>query len=115
MAGAFHPTASLLARAARKLKLTTKQANKGFYKGTRSGNVGHFSYNPKRWYIYEIDYAKVRTFVKPAKVDMESSQLMPFVAERVQRPAQAKKAKPMSGEEFLTAVKEHGQEIGAAV
>lgn len=115
MAGAFQPTPSLLARAARKLKLTTKQTNKGFYKGTRAGNVGHFSYNPKRYYIYEIDYAKVRTFVRPAADAMQKNHLMPFVAERVRAPAQAKKGKPLSGEEFLTAVKEHGQEIGGAV
>jgi large subunit ribosomal protein L41 len=113
MAGAFQPTPSLLARAVRRLKLTTKQTNKGFYKGTRSGNVGHFSYNPKRYYIYEIDYAKVRTFVKPSTEVMKASQLMPFVAERVRAPAQAKKGKPLSGKEFLDAVKEHGQEIGS--
>lgn len=115
MAGAFQPTASLLARAARKLKLTTKQTNKGFYKGTRSGNIGHFSHNPKRYYMYEIDYAKVRTFVKPSADVMESSQLMPFVASRVRAPAVAKKGKPMTGREFLGLVKEHGQEIGGTV
>jgi large subunit ribosomal protein L41 len=69
MLGPFRPSETLLARAARKLKLTTKQTNKGYYKGTRSGNVGHFSYNPKRYYIYEIDYDKVRTFVKPAALE----------------------------------------------
>lgn len=69
MPGAFHPTESLLARAVRKLRLTTKQTNKGYYKGTRSSNVGHFSYKPNRYYIYEIDYAKVRTFVKPEGIE----------------------------------------------
>jgi large subunit ribosomal protein L41 len=73
MLGPFRQTASLLARPTRKLKLTTKMANKGYYKGTRSGNIGHFSYNPKRYYIYEVDYEKVRTFSKPA--GMEESKV----------------------------------------
>ena len=111
MAGAFQPTPSLLARAVRKLKLTTKQTNKGFYKGTRSSNIGHFSYNPRRYYVYEIDYSKVRTFVKPAEEIMQRSQLHPFVAARVRAPAQAKKGVSMSGKEYLDQVKEFGQEL----
>lgn len=61
----MQPTASLFARAVRKLKLTTKMTGKGYYKGTRSGNTGHFSYNPKRYFMYQIEPEKVRTFVVP--------------------------------------------------
>ena len=111
MAGAFQPTQSLLARAVRKLKLTTKQTNKGFYKGTRSSNIGHFSYNPRRYYVYEIDYNKVRTFVKPHNLD--ETQLRPFVAERIKAPAQAKKGKPMTGQQWLDEwAKPHWMSVG---
>lgn len=101
MFGAFHPTPSLFARAARKLKLTTKQTGKGFYKGTRSSGVGAFSSNPRRFYIYEVDYSKVRTFVKPDAEAMESSHLMPFVAKKLKASAVSKKSKKFGGKEFL--------------
>ena len=50
------PTQALLAR----LRLTTKQAGKGYYKGNRTGSMGYFD---KSSYI--IDYRKVRTYVVP--------------------------------------------------
>ncbi|KIV99367.1 uncharacterized protein PV09_08912 [Verruconis gallopava] len=109
MLGPFHASEPLLARAARKLALTTKQTNKGYYKGTRSGNVGHFSYNPKRYYIYEIDWNKVRTFVKPK--NLADSELHPFVAVRVRAPAAGNGKKKLSGKDFLSMVKELGTEI----
>ena len=54
------PTAVLLKRIAR-LALNTKQANKGYYKGTGSGSMGsHTKYGG-----YKIDWRKVRTYVAP--------------------------------------------------
>lgn len=54
------PTAAL-SRPFRKLRLTTKDINKGFYKGTRTGSMGqHTMYGG-----YKIDYNKVRTYVVP--------------------------------------------------
>ncbi len=45
----------------RKLRLTTKDMNKGFYKGNRTGTVGrHTKYGG-----FRIDWKKVRTFVCP--------------------------------------------------
>ena len=54
------PTPVLLKRVARHA-LNTKQANKGFYKGTGSGSMGsHTKYGG-----YKIDWDKVRTYVVP--------------------------------------------------
>lgn len=45
----------------RKLPLTTKDINKGFYKGNRTGSMGrHTKYGG-----YVVDYSKVRTYVVP--------------------------------------------------
>lgn len=45
----------------RHLRLTTKDVNKGFYKGNRTGAMGeHTKYGG-----YKIDYKKVRTYVVP--------------------------------------------------
>lgn len=54
----FKPSQSLNAR----LRLTTKQVNGGYYKGNRTGAVGHFG--PKKG-TYVIDWEKVRTYVVP--------------------------------------------------
>jgi len=54
----FRPTGCLNAR----LRLTTKQVNGGYYKGNRTGAVGHFG--PKKG-AYVIDWEKVRTYVVP--------------------------------------------------
>jgi len=56
----MHATAPL-SRAYRRLALTTKMANKGFYKGTRSGSMG--SHTKHGGYI--IDWNKVRTYKAP--------------------------------------------------
>jgi large subunit ribosomal protein L41 len=54
---AFKPTPSLSAR----LRLTTKQVNGGYYKGTRTGSMGaHTPYGN-----YLIDFRKVRHFAVP--------------------------------------------------
>lgn len=45
----------------RKLALTTKNVNKGFYKGTRTGSMGtHTKYGG-----YRLDWDKVRTYRVP--------------------------------------------------
>lgn len=45
----------------RRLTLTTKQTNKGFYKGTGSGSMGRHTKHGK----YVIEWEKVRTYVVP--------------------------------------------------
>ncbi len=47
--------------AARQLKLTTKMANKGFYKGTGTGSTGRHTKHGG----YVIEWEKVRTYVVP--------------------------------------------------
>jgi large subunit ribosomal protein L41 len=51
------PSQSMMAR----LRLTTKQINGGYYKGTRTGSMGFFAKNGS----YVIDWKKVRTYVVP--------------------------------------------------
>ena len=55
------PTQILQALRYRRLRLTTKDVNKGFYKGTRTGSMGrHTKYGG-----YVIEWDKVRTYVCP--------------------------------------------------
>lgn len=54
-----------LARALRRLALTTKQAGKDYYKGTGSGSMGSHT----KWGGYKIEWAKVRTFKVPDLTD----------------------------------------------
>ncbi len=55
------PTQILQALRYRRLRLTTKDVNKGFYKGTRTGSMGrHTKYGG-----YIIEWSKVRTYVCP--------------------------------------------------
>lgn len=54
------PTQSLFRRL-RRLALTTKQANKGFYKGTGTGSTGRHTKHGG----YVIEWEKVRTYVVP--------------------------------------------------
>lgn len=56
----FKPTQALCRRY-RKLPLTTKDINKGFYKGTRSGRMG----NHDKWGGYQVDFSLVRSYVVP--------------------------------------------------
>ncbi|KAL1971900.1 hypothetical protein VTN31DRAFT_1988 [Thermomyces dupontii] len=64
------PSQSLMAR----LRLTTKQVNKGYYKGTRSGSMGFWANNGS---TYVIDWKKVRTYVVPE--NLKDFKLTPFV------------------------------------
>ena len=56
----MQPT-QVLQRSIRRLKLTTKQTNKGYYKGTGSGAMGRHTSRGK----YIVEYHKVRTYVCP--------------------------------------------------
>jgi len=51
----------VLAKSIRRLALTTKQTNKGYYKGTGSGSTG--SHTKHGGYV--IDWDKVRTYIVP--------------------------------------------------
>ncbi|KAK3384551.1 mitochondrial ribosomal protein L27-domain-containing protein [Lasiosphaeria ovina] len=65
-------TRALLGMRYRKLRLTTKDVNKGFYKGTGSGAMGrHTKYGG-----YKIEWSRVRTYVCPS---LEGFKLTPFV------------------------------------
>lgn len=60
----MQPTARLFAQGSmryRKLRLTTKDVNKGFYKGTGTGNVGQHTKHGG----FRIEWEKVRTYVCP--------------------------------------------------
>lgn len=57
----MRPTQALSVGKYRNLPLTTKDVNKGFYKGTRTGSMGRHT----KWGGYLIDWAKVRTYVVP--------------------------------------------------
>ncbi|KAJ5364007.1 uncharacterized protein N7496_009720 [Penicillium cataractarum] len=69
----FKPSQPMMAR----LRLTTKQVNGGYYKGTRTGSMGYF--DPKGNYV--IDWKKVRTYVVPE--DLDTFKLTPFVSKRM--------------------------------
>lgn len=60
----FKPTQALCKRF-RKLRLTTKDVNKGFYKGTRTGRMGTHD----KWGGFTVDYNLVRTYVVPKDLD----------------------------------------------
>ena len=57
----MQPTPSLAVRAFRKLRLTTKDVNKGYYKGNRTGSMGRHTKHGG----YIIEWEKVRTYVVP--------------------------------------------------
>ncbi|KAI0129529.1 mitochondrial ribosomal protein L27-domain-containing protein [Xylariales sp. AK1849] len=79
----MRPTAGLFAgrqwRQYRKLPLTTKDINKGFYKGTRTGSMGRHT----KFGGYVIDWDKVRTYVVPE--GLKAFKLSPFVTNKVKR------------------------------
>ena len=56
----MQPTAPLFRRL-RRLALTTKMVNGGYYKGTGSGSMGRHTKHGG----YVIEYQKVRTYVVP--------------------------------------------------
>ncbi|KAI3392542.1 hypothetical protein diail_5513 [Diaporthe ilicicola] len=68
----FRPTQAL-GKKFRKLRLTTKDINKGFYKGNRTGTVGSHDKHGG----FKVDFSKVRTYAVPAGLD--TFKLTPFV------------------------------------
>ncbi|RDW88810.1 hypothetical protein BP6252_00842 [Coleophoma cylindrospora] len=66
------PTQALFRRV-RRLQLTTKQVNKGFYKGTGSGSMGEHTKHGG----FVINWNKVRTYVVPS--NLKDFKLTPFV------------------------------------
>ncbi|KAI9761769.1 MAG: hypothetical protein M4579_000863 [Chaenotheca gracillima] len=66
-----------LFRRLRRLALTTKQVNGGYYKGNRTGSVGtHTKYG-----TYKVDWSKVRTYVVP--IGLKDFNLTPFVTKKM--------------------------------
>ncbi|RKU44877.1 hypothetical protein DL546_007275 [Coniochaeta pulveracea] len=57
----------------RKFRLTTKDVNKGYYKGNRTGTIGRHTKHGG----FIIDRTKVRTFVVPE--GLKDFKLQPFV------------------------------------
>ncbi|ORY12871.1 hypothetical protein BCR34DRAFT_563170 [Clohesyomyces aquaticus] len=72
----FKPTAPLQRRL-RRLALTTKMTNKGYYKGNRVGSMGTID----RFGKFAPDYSKIRTY-PPA---VEKPDLTPFVTKFVMK------------------------------
>ena len=68
------PTQPLF-RALRRLALTTKMVNGGFYKGNRTGSMGRHTKDGR----YVIEWWKVRTYVAPANLT-ECTVTMPHNA-----------------------------------
>ena len=91
----FKPSRPLY-RSLRRLALTTKQVNGGYYKGNRTGSIGSHT----KWGGYRIDWKKVRTHVVPTSFETfevgsainlllkngnsSTEQLTPFVTRRVE-------------------------------
>jgi large subunit ribosomal protein L41 len=73
----MRPTQALSVGKYRHLRLTTKDVNKGFYKGNRTGAMGrHTKYGG-----YTIEWNRVRTYAVPR--NLAECQLTPFVTKRV--------------------------------
>ncbi|KAH0605209.1 uncharacterized protein H6S33_005191 [Morchella sextelata] len=92
----MQPTAPLH-RAIRRLALTTKMVNGGYYKGTRTGSMGTHT----RRGGFVVDYSKVRTYVVPG---LEGFKLTPFVTRKMAPTVGAERysgASPMSGGLYL--------------
>jgi len=68
---------AITSRPYRKLRLTTKDINKGFYKGTGSGSMGRHTKHGG----YVIEYRKVRTYVVPK--GLGDFKLTPFVTKKM--------------------------------
>ncbi|KAK4154367.1 mitochondrial ribosomal protein L27-domain-containing protein [Chaetomidium leptoderma] len=74
----MQPTRILQSLRYRRLRLTTKDVNKGFYKGTRTGNMGRHTKHGG----FVVEWDKVRTYVCPS---LEGFKLTPFVARTMPR------------------------------
>ncbi|KAK0629180.1 mitochondrial ribosomal protein L27-domain-containing protein [Bombardia bombarda] len=72
----MQPTRVLQGLRYRKLRLTTKDVNKGFYKGSGTGTVGRHTKHGG----FVIEWEKVRSYVCPP---LEGFKLTPFVAATV--------------------------------
>jgi hypothetical protein len=77
IANMFKPSNPMMMR----LRLTTKQVNGGYYKGNRTGSMGHFDHKGN----YVIDWKKVRTYVFPD--DMENFKVGSLGLQIPPRPA----------------------------
>jgi hypothetical protein len=77
IANMFKPSNPMMMR----LRLTTKQVNGGYYKGNRTGSMGHFDHMGN----YVIDWKKVRTYVVPD--DMEDFKVGSLGLQIPSRPA----------------------------
>ncbi|KAK0743311.1 mitochondrial ribosomal protein L27-domain-containing protein [Schizothecium vesticola] len=93
----MQPTRILQGLRFRKQRLTTKDVNKGFYKGTRTGNMGrHTSFGG-----FVIEWNKVRTYACPP---LDGFKLTPFVTEakpKVYGEYPGERAGPRSAEAYL--------------
>jgi len=91
--GVMFVTSALLARAAKRvgfLKLTTKRARKGYYKGKGAISTGRFTKAGN----YVVEAHKAPNFIVP-DVDLASFPLKPYVASTVpKRPELVGKAPP---------------------
>ncbi|KAL8841630.1 MAG: hypothetical protein Q9170_000844 [Blastenia crenularia] len=93
----MQPTAPLLRRL-RRLALTTKMVNGGYYKGTGSGSMGRHTKHGG----YQIHYQKVRTYVVPE--DLKNFKLTPFVTKNMEPLKGRFEGDPkggLSGEKYL--------------
>ncbi|KAI5850957.1 hypothetical protein BZA05DRAFT_399289 [Tricharina praecox] len=96
----MQPTTSFLARSTtgiRRLRLTTKMVNGGYYKGTGSGKMGsHTKYGG-----FKIDWEKVRTYKCP---DLSGFELTPFVTMKMKptRGRYGTDQHPINGSVFLS-------------
>ncbi|KAK1832379.1 hypothetical protein QBC39DRAFT_304733 [Podospora conica] len=93
----MQPTRILQSLKFRKQRLTTKDVGKGFYKGTRTGNVGRHT-----WYGgFVVEWPKVRTYACPP---LDQFKLTPFVTEtkpKVYGEYTGEKDGPRSAQAFL--------------
>ncbi|KAF8866933.1 hypothetical protein BDZ45DRAFT_577785 [Acephala macrosclerotiorum] len=98
----------ILGRRIRRLALTTKQTNKGYYKGTGTGSTG--THTKHGGYI--IDWDKVRTYVVPK--NLADFKLTPFVTRKMKPIKGRFEGDPkgaLSGEAYLAKWKaENGQD-----
>ncbi|ESZ94696.1 hypothetical protein SBOR_4947 [Sclerotinia borealis F-4128] len=98
----MQPTQCLMKRITR-LALTTKKANKGYYKGTGSGSTGRHTQHGG----YIIEWDKVRTYVVPP--NLKECKLSPFVTKKITPPRGRFENDPkgaFSGEAYLRKWKE---------
>ncbi|KAL9117641.1 MAG: hypothetical protein Q9187_005820 [Circinaria calcarea] len=103
----FKPTQPLYRRI-RRLALTTKQVNGGYYKGTGSGSMGRHTKHGD----YVIEWHKVRTYIVPK--ELQDFKLTPFVTKNMEPLKGSFEGDPkgaLSGERYLSRWKrENGQD-----